>query len=84
MTAGVQISDGRAELPLHGPVSRVWGGTYDKAMSLYLACLDDFAQYAKAKDDRCAPLLHEACHALAQTAHERVRSPGESAATQLA
>ena len=33
-----------------GPVNLFWSTRYDKAMTLFLACLKDFADFAKSKD----------------------------------
>ncbi|KAL3024537.1 hypothetical protein AAZX31_04G128300 [Glycine max] len=35
---------------LFGPVNLFWSTRYDKAMTLFLACLKDFADFAKSKD----------------------------------
>ncbi|KAI4355229.1 hypothetical protein L6164_004022 [Bauhinia variegata] len=35
---------------LFGPVNLFWSTRYDKAMTLFLACLKDFAEFAKTKD----------------------------------
>ncbi|XP_057738902.1 beclin-1-like protein [Arachis stenosperma] len=35
---------------LFGPVNLFWSTRYDKAMTLFLACLKDFAEFAKSKD----------------------------------
>uniref|UniRef100_A0A1J3K843 Beclin-1-like protein n=1 Tax=Noccaea caerulescens TaxID=107243 RepID=A0A1J3K843_NOCCA len=35
---------------LFGPVNLFWSTRYDKAMTLYLVCLKDFADFANAKD----------------------------------
>jgi beclin 1 len=33
-----------------GPVNLFWSTRYDKAMTLFLACLKDFAEFANSKD----------------------------------
>ncbi|PWA73570.1 Beclin family [Artemisia annua] len=35
---------------LFGPVNKFWSTQYDKAMTLFLACLKDFAEFANNKD----------------------------------
>lgn len=35
---------------LFGPVNLFWSTRYDKAMTLFLTCLKDFAEFAKSKD----------------------------------
>jgi hypothetical protein len=35
---------------LFGPVNLFWSTRYDKAMTLYLMCLKDFADFANSKD----------------------------------
>lgn len=35
---------------LFGPVNLFWSTRYDKAMTLYLTCLKDFAEFARSKD----------------------------------
>eukprot|EP00210_Caulerpa_lentillifera_P004231 g4036.t1 len=35
---------------LYGPVSKVWGFHYNKAMCCFLACLKEFAEFAHAED----------------------------------
>ncbi|KAK7323334.1 hypothetical protein VNO77_26804 [Canavalia gladiata] len=37
---------------LFGPVNLFWSTRYDKAMTLFLACLKDFAEFAKSKDQQ--------------------------------
>lgn len=49
----MQVSDGKEDYKLYGPVHRMWSGRFDKAMVLYLHCLDSFARFAREKDQRC-------------------------------
>ncbi|KAF3784450.1 Beclin-1-like protein [Nymphaea thermarum] len=51
---------------LFGPVNLFWSTRYDKAMTLFLACLKDFADFANAKDqennvppDKCFTLPYK-------------------------
>ncbi|XP_027340236.1 beclin-1-like protein isoform X2 [Abrus precatorius] len=37
-------------LTMFGPVNLFWSTRYDKAMTLFLACLKDFAEFANSKD----------------------------------
>lgn len=48
----VQVSDGKEDFKLFGPVNRMWCGRFDKALMLYLSCLDSFSRYARTKDVR--------------------------------
>lgn len=48
----MQVSDGKEDFKLYGPVNRVWSGRFDKAMMLYLHCLESFARFAREKDAR--------------------------------
>ncbi|XP_061352886.1 beclin-1-like protein [Gastrolobium bilobum] len=46
-----RITDGNNNtFELFGPVNLFWSTRYDKAMTLFLACLKDFAEFAKSKD----------------------------------
>ncbi|KAL4567005.1 hypothetical protein LXL04_022575 [Taraxacum kok-saghyz] len=51
---------------LFGPVNLFWSTRYDKAMTLYLSCLKDFAEFANSKDkennipnDKCFKLPYK-------------------------
>lgn len=51
---------------LFGPVNLFWSTRYDKAMTLYLTCLKDFAEFANSKDqenniplDKCFKLPYK-------------------------
>lgn len=51
---------------LFGPVNLFWSTRYDKAMTLFLTCLKDFAEFANAKDkennipsDKCFKLPYK-------------------------
>lgn len=46
-----------------GPVNLFWSTRYDKAMTLFLACIKEFADFAHAKD-RAANLPQELCFQL--------------------
>ena len=46
-----------------GPVNLFWSTRYDKAMTLFLACIKEFADFARAKD-RAANLPAEMCFQL--------------------
>ena len=54
----MQVSDGKEDFKLFGPVNRMWCGRFDRAMTLYLSCLDSFSRYARNKDVRYCPTLH--------------------------
>ncbi|KAF7844108.1 beclin-1-like protein [Senna tora] len=45
-----RIMDGNSTYELFGPVNLFWSTRYDKAMTLFLACLKDFAEFANSKD----------------------------------
>jgi len=48
-----RISDGKTTYELFGPVKmfdKLWSNPYDKAMTLYLGCLREFADFAYSKD----------------------------------
>lgn len=53
-----QVSDGRTHFRLWGPTSGLFNTPYDRAMVLYLGCLDAFARFIrdKALRERKAPL----------------------------
>ena len=53
-----QVSDGRTHYRLWGPTSGLFNTEYNRAMLLYLACLDAFARFVrdKALRERKAPL----------------------------
>lgn len=51
---------------LFGPVNLFWSTRYDKAMTLFLSCLKDFAEFANSKDqennippDKCFKLPYK-------------------------
>lgn len=44
-----RVADKRGTYDLFGPVNKLWGGTYDKAMSVFLACLKEFGDFARAR-----------------------------------
>ena len=43
------MSDGKHSYKLCGPPKIAWGNPFDKAMVLYLSCLDAFAQFLRTK-----------------------------------
>eukprot|EP00897_Mesotaenium_endlicherianum_P009473 jgi/Mesen1/8554/ME000489S07945 len=45
-----RISDGRHSYELYGPVNLLFTASYDKAMVLFLACLQQFADFAHERD----------------------------------
>lgn len=45
-----RVADKRGSYDLFGPVNKLWGGTYDKAMAGFLACLKEFGDFARARD----------------------------------
>eukprot|EP00892_Ulva_mutabilis_P009663 jgi/Ulvmu1/7069/UM033_0130.1 len=52
MASHSMVSDGKEDFKLFGPVNRMWCGRYDRALLLYLSCLEAFARYARNKDAR--------------------------------
>lgn len=44
-----RVADKRGTYDLFGPVNKLWGGGYDKAMSIFLACLKEFGDFARAR-----------------------------------
>ena len=44
-----RVADKRGTYDLFGPVNKLWGGSYDKAMSVFLACLKEFGDFARAR-----------------------------------
>jgi len=44
-----RVADKRGTYDLFGPVNKLWGGGYDKAMSVFLACLREFGDFARAR-----------------------------------
>lgn len=44
-----RVADKRGTYDLFGPVNKLWGGSYDKAMSVFLACLKEFGDFAQAR-----------------------------------
>ncbi|KAL6495572.1 Vacuolar protein sorting-associated protein atg6 [Orobanche gracilis] len=45
-----RIKDGNNTYELFGPVNVFWSTRYDKAMTLFLTCLKEFAEFANMKD----------------------------------
>ncbi|KAK9824013.1 hypothetical protein WJX72_006970 [[Myrmecia] bisecta] len=45
-----RVADKRSTLDLHGPVNKLYCTSYDRAMTLFLSCLNEFADFAKARD----------------------------------
>ncbi|KAF8057645.1 FUM1 [Scenedesmus sp. PABB004] len=45
-----RVADKRGTYDLYGPVHKLWGSSYDKAMAAYLACLKEFGDFARARD----------------------------------
>lgn len=45
-----RVADKRGTYDLFGPVAKLWGGSYDKAMAGFLACLKEFGDFARARD----------------------------------
>ena len=48
----LQISDGKTDHKLYGPASAIWSGPFDKAMALFISCVDCFASFLTAKRSR--------------------------------
>jgi hypothetical protein len=44
-----RVADKRGTYDLFGPVNKLWGGGYDRAMSVFLACLKEFGDFARAR-----------------------------------
>lgn len=44
-----RVADKRGTYDLFGPVNKLWGSAYDKAMAVYLACLKEFGDFARAR-----------------------------------
>jgi len=44
-----RVADKRGTYDLFGPVNKLWGSAYDKAMVAYLACLKEFGDFARAR-----------------------------------
>lgn len=44
-----RVADKRGTYDLFGPVAKLWGGSYDKAMAGFLACLKEFGDFARAR-----------------------------------
>lgn len=53
-----RVADKRGTYDLFGPVNKLWGGGYDKAMSVFLACLKEFGDFARA---RCVGSVAPCC-----------------------
>eukprot|EP00252_Welwitschia_mirabilis_P021575 TRINITY_DN5565_c0_g1_i1.p1 TRINITY_DN5565_c0_g1~~TRINITY_DN5565_c0_g1_i1.p1 ORF type:complete len:243 (-),score=42.44 TRINITY_DN5565_c0_g1_i1:347-1075(-) len=59
------IADGKNKYELFGPVNLFWSTRYDKAMTCFLTCLKEFAEFATAKDagnkalDKCFKLPYK-------------------------
>ncbi|GBF96056.1 beclin [Raphidocelis subcapitata] len=45
-----RVADRRGTYDLFGPVSKLWAQSYDRAMAIYLACLREFGDFARARD----------------------------------
>jgi len=45
-----KIADNKTTYELYGPVNPFWSSKYDKAMICFIACLQEFADFAKARD----------------------------------
>mmetsp|Transcript_8755 Transcript_8755/g.16594 ORF Transcript_8755/g.16594 Transcript_8755/m.16594 type:complete len:507 (-) Transcript_8755:318-1838(-) len=45
-----RIADKQGVLDLFGPVSKLWSGAYDRAMMAFLACLQEFGEFARQRD----------------------------------
>lgn len=58
-----RIADNKNTYELFGPVNLFWSTRYDKAMTLFLACIKEFADFANAKD-RTANIPAEKCFQL--------------------
>jgi len=44
-----RVADRRGTYDLFGPVSKLWAQSYDRAMAIYLACLREFGDFARAR-----------------------------------
>ncbi len=44
-----RVADRRGTYDLFGPVSKLWAQSYDRAMVIYLACLREFGEFARAR-----------------------------------
>jgi beclin 1 len=44
-----RVADRRGAYDLFGPVSKLWAQSYDRAMAIYLACLREFGDFARAR-----------------------------------
>ncbi|KAI5070267.1 hypothetical protein GOP47_0014610 [Adiantum capillus-veneris] len=58
-----RIADSKYTYELFGPVNLFWSTRYDKAMTLFLACIKEFADFANAKD-RTANIPADKCFQL--------------------
>ncbi|CAM6067558.1 unnamed protein product [Sphagnum tenellum] len=58
-----RIADNKNTYELFGPVNLFWSTRYDKAMTFFLACLKEFAEFANAKD-RAANVPLDKCFQL--------------------
>ncbi|XP_044480537.1 beclin-1-like protein isoform X1 [Mangifera indica] len=61
-----RIMDSNSTYELFGPVNLFWSTRYDRAMTLFLTCLKDFAEFAHSKDlennippDKCFKLPYK-------------------------
>lgn len=54
-----RVADKRGTYDLFGPVNKLWGGGYDKAMSVFLACLKEFGDFARARYVLCCAVCAE-------------------------
>ncbi|KAG0570802.1 hypothetical protein KC19_6G188400 [Ceratodon purpureus] len=58
-----KVADNKNTYELFGPVNLFWSSRYDKAMTFFLACLKEFAEFANARD-RAAKIAPEKCFKL--------------------
>lgn len=58
-----KVADNKNTYELFGPVNLFWSTRYDKAMTFYLACLKEFAEFANTRD-RAANIAPEKCFTL--------------------
>lgn len=58
-----RVADNKNTYELFGPVNLFWSSRYDKAMIFFLVCLQEFAEFANARD-RAANIPPEKCFKL--------------------
>lgn len=58
-----RIMDNNNTYELFGPVNLFWSTRYDKAMTLFLTCLKEFAEFANSRDQE-NNIPHEKCFKL--------------------